>query len=191
MRRIIAAMKVSLDNKVEGPDRIADWVQAWSEDYGLTPQIDACILGGGMYPGYAAYWTGVRQDPSQPTLVTGRPPNPNERAWAEAIDRIPHYVLARELPHPCLPGTRHLDGIPALTELKRQEGRDIYLVGGARTIASLIEAGQVDELRLLVYPLIAGAGTPLFSNAMPRHGLTLREATPRQDGRVLLTYGIG
>ena len=52
MRKLIAAMKMSLDAKVEGPDGTADWVEAWSEDYGLTPQIDACLLGGGMYPGY-------------------------------------------------------------------------------------------------------------------------------------------
>ena len=41
-------MKISLDGKTEGPDGLADRVEAWSEDYGLTPQIDACVLGGGM-----------------------------------------------------------------------------------------------------------------------------------------------
>lgn len=45
MRNLIAAMKVTLDGKAEGPEGTADWVQAWSEDYGLTTQIDACLLG--------------------------------------------------------------------------------------------------------------------------------------------------
>ena len=50
MRKLIAAMKASLDGKIERTDGNADWVRAWSDDYGLTPQIDACMLGGGMYP---------------------------------------------------------------------------------------------------------------------------------------------
>jgi hypothetical protein len=40
MRKLIAGMKVSADGKVEGPDGAADWVEAWSEDYGLMPQIE-------------------------------------------------------------------------------------------------------------------------------------------------------
>jgi hypothetical protein len=43
-------MKVSLDGKIEGSEGYADWVETWSEDYGLTSQIDACVLGAGMYP---------------------------------------------------------------------------------------------------------------------------------------------
>lgn len=50
MRRLITGMKMSLDGRIEGPQGYADWVQAWSEDYGITQQIDACVLGGGMYP---------------------------------------------------------------------------------------------------------------------------------------------
>lgn len=46
MRKLIAGFKVSVDGKIEGPQGYADWVGAWSEDYGLTGQIDACIVGG-------------------------------------------------------------------------------------------------------------------------------------------------
>ena len=45
MRKLIAGMKISVDGKMEGPEGMADWVDAWSDDYGLTPQIDACLLG--------------------------------------------------------------------------------------------------------------------------------------------------
>jgi hypothetical protein len=48
MRKLITGMKLSLDGKMEGSEGYADWVEAWSEDYGLTPQIDACVVGGGM-----------------------------------------------------------------------------------------------------------------------------------------------
>ncbi len=44
----------------------ADWVEAWSDDYGLMPQIDACLLGAGMYPGYEGYWTAVQNEPDKP-----------------------------------------------------------------------------------------------------------------------------
>ena len=64
MRKLIAGMKVSVDGRMEGPEQVADWVEAWSEDYGLTRQIDACLLGGGMYPGYEHYWTGIQNEPS-------------------------------------------------------------------------------------------------------------------------------
>jgi hypothetical protein len=46
MRKLIAGMQISLDGKVEGPEGYADWVNEWADNYGLIPQIDACLLGG-------------------------------------------------------------------------------------------------------------------------------------------------
>jgi len=78
MRSLIAAMKISIDGKMQGPEGTADWVEAWSEDFGLTPRIDACLLGGGMYPGYETYWTAIRTQPDNPVWVTGAPrPRPS------------------------------------------------------------------------------------------------------------------
>jgi len=57
--------------------------------------------------------------------------------------------------------------------------------------ASLINAGLVDELRLLVYPLIAGNGKALFAAADRRRGLALRKAEQLPDGRISLIYAIG
>ena len=74
-----------------------------------------------------------------------------------------------------------------IADLKKQPGKDIYLIGGARTAASLIDAGLVDELRLLVYPLIAGAGKALFARMDRRRGLALRKTEQLPDGRVSLT----
>ncbi len=72
MRKLIAGMKISLDGKTADANGYADWVGAWSEDYGLTPQIDACILGAGMYPGYEAYWTAIREAPDKALSMTGK-----------------------------------------------------------------------------------------------------------------------
>jgi hypothetical protein len=54
-------MKMSVDGKIEGPEGYADWLEAWSEDYGLTRQIDACMVGSGMYPHYEQYWTKIQK----------------------------------------------------------------------------------------------------------------------------------
>jgi len=190
MRQLIAGMRVTLDGRMEGPDGVADWVDAWSEDYGLTPGIDACLLGGGMYPGYERYWTGVRDAPDQPAWITGQPPTPGELAWSRFIAETPHYVLSKTLADASWPTTRFLRSLDEVAALKRQSGRAIYLVGGARTTASLIDAGLVDELRLIVHPLIAGAGKSLFAPEARRRGLAFREIRPLPGGRALLSCAI-
>jgi dihydrofolate reductase len=191
MRKLIAAMKTSVDGKVEGPEGGADWVQAWSEDYGLKPQIDACLLGAGMYPGYEQYWTSIQNEPDKPVWITGTPPTPAEIEWARFAAQTPHYVLSSTLKSAQWPKTRFLRGLEEVAALKQQSGKDIYLMGGARITASLIDAGLVDELRLIAYPLIAGPGTALFATTERRRGLELREVQQLQGGRVSLIYGIG
>jgi dihydrofolate reductase len=151
MRKLIAGMKISVDGKTEGSQGMADWVAAWSEDYGLTPQIDACLLGGGMYPGYEGYWTGIQNEPDKPHWITGEPPTPAELEWARFAAETPHFVLSSKLTSALWRKTRFVRRIEDVADLKRQSGKDIYLVGGARTTASLIDAGLVDELRLIVY----------------------------------------
>jgi dihydrofolate reductase len=191
MRKLIAGMKTTADGRMEGPEGIADWVEAWSEDYGLTPQIGACVLGGGMYPGYERYWTGIRNEPDTPAWITGKAPTPAEIEWAHFAVQTPHYVLSRTLTSALWPNTRFLQGLEDIAALKQQPGKDIYLMGGARVTASLIDARLVDELRLIVYPLIAGAGKPLFAASERRHKLELRKVQQLEGGRLSLIYGIG
>ena len=190
MRNLIAGMKISADGKIEGPEGYADWVEAWSDDYGLTKQIDACLLGGGMYPGYESYWTALQASPDKPLPMTGKLPRKDELEWARFAAQTPHYVFSHTLNEARWPKTRFVRNFDEIASLKRQPGRDIYLVGGARTTASLIDAGLVDELRLIVYPLIAGNGKALFAATERRHGLELKKAQPLNDGRVALVYGI-
>ena len=191
MRKLIAGMKISVDGKTEGPEGMADWVDAWSEDYGLTPQIDACLLGAGMYPGYERYWTAIQNEPQTPVWITGKAPTPAEIEWARFITQTPHYVLSSTLTSALWPTTRFVRGPDEIAALKQQPGKDIYLVGGARTTASLIDAGLVDELRLIAHQLIAGGGKALFATMEHRRGLELRNVQQGQGGRVSLTYGIG
>jgi dihydrofolate reductase len=190
MRKLIAAMKISLDGKMEGPEGMADWVDAWSEDYGLTPEIDACVLGGRMYGGYERYWSGIQAEPRQPAWITGAPPSAGELEWAAFIKRTPHYVLSTTLDTTLWPDTKLLRSGEEVAALKRQPGKDIYLMGGARTTAGMIDAGLVDEIRLIVYPLVAGEGPALFGTTQRRRGLDLRKSEALEHGRLRLTYAI-
>ncbi len=187
MRKLIAGMKISLDGKTADANGYADWVSAWSEDYGLTPQIDACLIGAGMYPGYEFYWTTIRNEPMTSLAMTGKTPTPAEVEWARFAAKTPHYVLSSALSAAAWPNTRFLRNVEDIAALKAQEGKDIYLVGGGRTTAGLIDAGLVDELRLLIYPVIAGDGRPLFSTPGVARGGVFRDVRQLPDGRVALT----
>ena len=189
MRKLIAGMKISLDGKYEGADGMADWVEAWSNDYDVLPEIDACLLGAGMYTGYEGYWTGIRNEPEKSHWITGKAPTPGELEWARVGMPLPHYVLSKKQSSASWPNTRFLRSFEDVAALKNQPGKSIYLVGGARTAAGLLDAGLVDELRLIVYPLIAGKGKALFASAERRHGLELRTVKPLDGGKVFLTYG--
>jgi dihydrofolate reductase len=190
MRKLIAGMKVSVDGKIEGPEATADWIEAWGDDYGLTPQIDACLLGGGMYPGYEEYWTSIKNGPDQPVMGSDRLPTPGQIEWANFAAETPHYVLSNKLTSAVWPKTRFVRGFDEIAALKKQDGKDIYLIGGALTTASLIDAGLVDELRLIVYPLVLGEGKGLFATSEKRRGLELRKVQQHQDGRLSVTYEI-
>jgi dihydrofolate reductase len=190
MRKLISAMRLSADQKFEGPEGYADWVDAWADDYGLTPQIDACVVGGGMYPGYEKYWTTIQDAPDQPHWLSNRLPTPAEIDWARFAATTPHYVVSNTLSDAQWSQTRFVRAFDEIAALKQQQGKDIYLMGGARLTASLLDAGLVDELRLILYPVISGAGKALFGTLQGRHGLELRSVQQLPGGRVSLIYGI-
>ena len=190
MRKLITGMKISLDGKMEGPEGYADWVDAWSEEYGLMPQIDACLLGSIMYAGYERYWSAIQNEPDKPLPMTGKLPTPAELDWARFAEQTPHYVLSNTMTSAAWPKTRFVRSLEDIAGLKQQPGKDIYLMGGARMTASLIDAGLVDELRLILYPLLVGEGKALFTTTQHRRGLELRQVQQLTDGRVSLVYEI-
>jgi hypothetical protein len=189
MRKLIAGMKMSFEGKIEAPET-SDWVNVWSDDYGLTPQIGACVLGGGMYPGYERYWIAIQNASDRPIGTTGSSLAKAEITWASFSAYTPHYVLSRTLTKVLWPNTNIIGGLEEIATLKQQPGKDIYLVGGTRTTASIIDAGLVNELRVIVHPLIAGEAKALFAATKHRSGLKLRNIQELSDGRTGLIYGI-
>jgi dihydrofolate reductase len=191
MRRLISGLQISLDGKIGGPDGYADWVEEWSDHYDVMPRVDACLLGARMYPGYEQYWTAIQTKPSEPTPMTGKLPTPAEIEYARFTARTPHYVLSSTLGSASWSHTKILRDIEEVTALKQQSGKDIYLVGGARIVANLLDSGLVDELRLTMHPLVVGQGLALFAESQIRRSLELQDVRQLDRGRVHLLYTLG
>jgi dihydrofolate reductase len=75
--------------------------------------------------------------------------------------------------------------------LRQQPGKAVYVVGGPGLVASLINSGLLDELRLIVHPVATGGGTAVFGGIAERQTLELVSAEPTASGRVNLTYRLG
>ena len=187
-RRLISAMQVTLDGYSRGPEGEADWVDSWADGLGLLPPVDAFVLGGGMFPEYEQFWTTVLDDPDAVAPMLGRDVYPREVAYARLARETPHLVLSKTLPDPTWPNARIVHDVNEIRALKAEPGKDVYVVGGPGLVTSLIDAGVLDELRLIVHPVTTGAGTALFAGLRERQALELVTAEPTASGRVLLTY---
>lgn len=190
MRKIIAALQLSLDGHIEGPQGELDWVESWEDRFDVCGQVDACLLGAGMYPDYEAYWSAIQADPTAVLEFTGRPPTAAEVAYARFAAATPHVVLSRSLGQVAWPQTRIVRDIAELRALKSQSGRDMHAVGGAAFVASLINADLVDELRLIVNPILLGPGKRLFAEVARRHALRLLKVAPLEGGAVRMDYAL-
>ncbi len=69
--------------------------RSWSDSFDLLPQIDTCILGGGMYPGYEQYWLAILANPEGVLPLTGMVATKDEVAYAHFADKTPHVVPRR------------------------------------------------------------------------------------------------
>ena len=188
MRKIIAALIVSVDGFIEGSDGELDWVETWEDPFDLLPQIDTCILGRKMYPGYEQYWGAVLANPEGELPFSGKVASEGEIAYARFAEKTPHIVLSKTLENVAWKNTRIVRDVEEIRRLKQQPGKDMHAVGGATLIGSLMNQRLIDELRLVVQPIVLGGGKALFKDVGERHALTFRGATPLKSGAVRLTY---
>jgi dihydrofolate reductase len=188
MRKLIAALQVSLDGFIEGPKGEVDWVRTWEDSFDLLPQIDTFILGGGMYPGYEQYWLAILANPEGILPLTGGVASRGEVEYARFADSTPHVVLSRTLDEVSWRTTRIVRDVEDIRALKQQPGKDMHVLGGATLVSSLMNEGLIDELRLTVHPIVLGEGKALFKDVKERHLLELVRASPLTSDRVSLTY---
>jgi dihydrofolate reductase len=187
-RPLIAAMQVTLDGHILGPEGEVDWVDSWADALGLLPPVDAFVLGGGMFPDYERFWATILDDPSGAAGMLGRAPYPREVAYAQLAAETPHFVLSTTLDSATWPTARIVRTIGEISALRQQQGQAVYVVGGPGLVTSLIDAGVLDELRLIVHPVAVGGGTALLAGIARRQALELMAAEPMTSGRVNLTY---
>jgi dihydrofolate reductase len=188
MRKIIAALQVSLDGLIEGPDGELDWVETWEDTFDLLSQIDTCILGRRMYPGYEQYWSAILANPEGILPFTGKVASKGEIEYAHFAEKTPHIVLSRTLDGVAWNNTRIVRDVDEIRKIKQHPGKDMHAVGGATLVSSLMNLGLIDELRLVVQPVVLGKGKALFKDVKERHVLKLLEAKPLTSGVVRLTY---
>ncbi len=189
-RPFIAAMHVTLDGYSLGPDAKAEWVDSWADGLGLLPPVDAFVLGGGMFPGYEMFWAAIREDPAGVPAWLGREPYPRETEYARVAAETPHLVLSTTLAATTWPTARIVRDVDELRAFKAQAGQPVYVVGGPGLLRSLINEALLDELRLIVHPVIVGAGAPLLDGIGRRQALELVTSERTAAGRLNLTYRI-
>jgi dihydrofolate reductase len=74
--------------------------------------------------------------------------------------------------------------------LKKKRGKDIHVVGGAKLVSSMINLGLVDEIRLMINPVLLGGGKSLFKDVTERHYLRLISVEKREPGKVYVIYSV-
>ncbi|RYY24243.1 MAG: dihydrofolate reductase [Chitinophagaceae bacterium] len=175
MRKVILGLAVTLDGYIEGPNGEYDWCFT-DQDYGLTEffsRIDSIFIGRKSYEiarQYAAKNGGE--------LVPGMPPM-QQYVFSDTLKEVGQGAIL-------LSG----DSLAAAREIKQQQGKDIWLFGGALLTDALMKAGLVDELWMSVHPILLGSGKPLFRQQEARTQLKLLECKTYETGLVSLRYHI-
>ena len=189
-RLFIAALQVSLDGYLQGANSEVDWVDSWDDALGLVPGAGAAVLGGGMYPGYEMLWGSVAADPRSGAAMLGRAVTEDEADYALWTQRTPHYVVSTTLEKVSWETAHLVRDVSELRSLKEQPGGAVYVIGGATLVASLLNEGLIDEVRLIVHPIILGGGKSPFAGVKEPRTFQLAQTSASRDGRVVLMYRV-
>ena len=190
-RKMIAALQVTLDGFIQGPAGEKDWAVSWASAFGLIPDVDMFVLGAGMYPDYGEYWQAIIANPDRVPPFQEHVPTQGEIAYARKAVQTPHVVLSTTLKKVSWPPNAQIvRHVAELRTLKGQPGTNAYVVGGATLVASLLNEGLIDELRLIVHPVVLGKGRGLFDAINKRVSLDLSQVTSTESGRVIVCYRV-
>jgi dihydrofolate reductase len=179
MRKVIASEFVSLDGVMESPEQ---WHFPYFDDEmgeaigAAMAQADAMLMGRVLYEEWAAYW------PQQ---------DPEENPVAARMNGIQKYVVSTTLEEPLeWNNTTLINGDVAeeITKLKQLPGKDISISGSGALVRSLLQDDLLDELRLMVHPIVVGSGKHLFEDWSDQKSLELADSKTFSTGVLYLTY---
>jgi dihydrofolate reductase len=185
MGRIVVTEFISLDGVVEDPGGAEDYKYGgWSFEFDRgaegdafkldeTRNSDALLLGRVTYKGFADAW------PSR------------EGEFADLFNSMPKYVVSSTLTNPEWTNSTVVepgDLVQAVTKLRDEADGDVVVHGSAQLTQALIEHDLVDELRLMVFPVILGTGKRLFGDPGEKKTLRLVDSKVVGDGVAILTY---
>ena len=184
MGRIVVTEFISLDGVIEDPGGSEDFKYGgWTfeistGDEGMqfkvdeTMNSDAMLLGRVTYEGFAEAW----------------PERDGE--FADRFNSMPKYVFSSTLRDPTWTNTTVVDGdlSSAVGKVRDRHDGDIVVHGSARLVQGLVAGDLVDELRLMVFPVVLGAGKRLFGDTDDKKPLRLADSRVVGDGVAILTY---
>ena len=183
--KLVVTEFVSLDGVIEDPGGAEDFEYGgWSFQFNRGEEgdkfkldealdSDALLLGRVTYEGFAEAW---------PT---------RSGEFADKFNNMPKYVVSTTLSDPEWTNSTVIGGdvVEEVRRLKDQPGGDIVVHGSGRLVRTLIDNDLVDELRLMVYPVVLGKGKRLFGETSDKKGLRLTDTKPvGPDGVIVLTY---
>jgi dihydrofolate reductase len=181
MRRVILFNLMSLDGYFEGPSRDINW-HSVDDEFNVFAieqlnEAEALIFGRVTYEMMASFW------PSEFALET-------DPIVAGKMNSLPKYVFSHTLASADWNNTTLIKGDAAdeLMKLKEQPGKDLFVFGSAVLASTFLQRGLIDELRVLVNPLLLGNGSPLFPRINGPVKLRLLRTRTFGNGNVLLTY---
>ena len=184
MGRIVVTEFVSLDGVMEDPGGSEDFKYGgWSFEFNRgddgdqfkldeTVAAEALLLGRVTYEGFADAW------PSR------------EGEFADKFNQMPKYVVSSTVTDPSWTNTTVLDGELAdeVARVRESADGDVVVHGSAKLVQALIENDLVDELRLMVFPVVLGTGKTLFGETSDKKTLQLRDSKIVGDGVAILVY---
>ena len=189
MRRITGAAFVSLDGVMQAPGGpTEDWTGGFEHGGWLAGLFDEAVgsridrlfggefdllLGRRTYDIFAAFWPFAGDD---------------QKEIRDPFNRAAKYVVTSGDAPLSWQNSRRLPGIDAVAAVKRTEGPDLVIQGSSLLYPQLLAAGLLDELVLMIFPIVLGSGKRLFGDGTPAGTMRMtgHEVTPR--GAIIATY---
>ena len=189
MRKIVGAAFVSLDGVMQAPGgptedptggfEYGGWLASLFDPKvgetidGIFSRPFDLLLGRRTYDIFAAFWPHAGDD---------------QKDIRDPFNRCTKYVLTRRQQTLNWENSERVESLDALAEIKRGDGPDLVIQGSSTLYPQLLEAGLIDRLTLMIFPVVLGKGKRLFGDGTPGRAMTMVEQKVTASGAVIATY---